>query len=814
MAQQENQTDLSFLDKKDPDALSAKDIIFTVIRNIHWLLLFALVGGGIAWFRADRATRTYESHAQIKIYNERRGALDGVNSILDPISGNRRRVTMSSQNALNDEIIIIKSESAMMEVARRLHLDMTYQYKTKLVRRIKDLYRDSPIAVELPDLNERDYARFSVTLHPDSLFTVSVADQAPVEGHLGDTVSTGLGRVIVHPTWALRELYYDYPVIVTHRNIHDVVTNYRDRVDVSHNSTSDGIVDLALTDTSPERAADILNEIVAVYNENTIRERQTSIIQTSEYINDRIKQLDAELGAKEAQISNFKRDKQILNVDDYGQAYLEASISSSEEINRINAQISHARYLKTFTEKNTENMLFPMTVDIEDENILSTIAEFNTLVLKLDKYKQTGTTNNPLVQSMQTELSTLKSNLGQLLTSYIGALQQKISSVEDIGRKAQEKIRSIPADQLYLDNISRVQGIKEGLYLTLLTRREELLISQPSIEGKASVIDRARVNPVPVSPNTRRSILLGVILGLLIPVAYFFLKRMLDTKIRFRKDIENYVDVPILAEIPAKGRKDTRKIVVEDKSRDAISEAFRILRSNLAYTNKADGSATSYLFLSLMEGSGKTFLTSNLAVSLAMVKKKVILLDLDLRKGTLTRNMDMRRHSGFSTYLSGKTDDIDSIIRHDAMAPGVDVILSGPIPPNPAELLSSSRLDKLFESLRSRYEYILIDAVPSGIVADATILKRFADVSVLVLRSGRVDKRMMPDIQAIKDRADFPNVTIILNGVDYKKQSTYYGRYGYGYGYGYGRGYGYGYGYGYGHQYGYGNEADVEEEEA
>ena len=459
-----------------------------------------------------------------------------------------------------------------------------------------------------------------------------------MHGFLGDTVSTSYGRIAISPTWALRQLYYDNPITVDHLSINDVAENYRHRVSVTRNSTSDGIINFSLHDTSPERAADILNEMIVVYNEGTIEEKMSIIRLTSEYINSRIAQLDDDLGAQESQIASFKRDNQLLSLENYGQAYLNASIESSEEIDRLLAQISHAQYLQSLIASNTENKLFPVTIDIEDDNIKGTIARFNELVLKLDRYKNTGTTNNPVVQDMLVEQTTLKDNLDKLLTTYIGAVEQKVSTVEAVGQKATDKIRQVPGRQQYIDNVLRIQGIKEQLYLTLLGKREELLISQPSIEGNAKVIDKARVNRSPIAPNTRRNILLGILLGLCVPVLIFIIQRILDTKVRFRKDVENYTDLPVLGEIPAKKKGDERHIVIADKKRDQISEAFRILRSNIEFTRKVDKSCTTYLFVSLMENSGKTFLTANLAASLAMVEKRVILLDLDLRKGTQTKN--------------------------------------------------------------------------------------------------------------------------------------------------------------------------------
>ena len=578
MAINQDKTDLSFLEKKDANTLSGKDIFYTVLRNLHWLILSAAICAGVAYYRSDRADRIYESHAKIRLNSVTRNRLESGTTTLENITDRRVAITM---NAINDEIIVLRSETPMLEVARNLGLGTSYHYQTKLVKRIKDLYKESPIRVEMMDINETDNATAVVTVSKDSSFVIQIGEFEPVSGHLGDTVSTSLGRISVKPTWALRELFYDNPITVRHRNINAVAESYRNKVRVERNSTSDGIINLSLHDTSPQRAADILNEMIAVYNDNTIEEKKEIIQQTSDYINSRVAQLDRDLGAQESQIANFKSQHQILNLNDYGQSYLSQSIESQEEINRINAQISHAQYLQQLAASNSENKLFPVTVDINDEHINSTIRRFNEMVLKLDKYKETGTTNNPIVKDLQTEMATLKANLNQLLASYIGAMQQQIGGVQALSQIAADKVRQVPGGQLYIDNIARVQGIKEQLYITLLSRREEMLISQPSLTGNAKVIDKARVNNNPISPNTRRSVLMGLLIGLLIPVAIFLLRRMLDTKVRVRKDVEAYTDIPILGEIPAKDKKDTRELVVTDQGRDTMTEAFRILRSNI-----------------------------------------------------------------------------------------------------------------------------------------------------------------------------------------------------------------------------------------
>ena len=243
MAINQDKTDLSFLEKKDANTLSGKDIFYTILRNLHWLVLSAAICAGVAYYRSDRANRIYESHAKIRLNSVTRNRLETGTTTLENITDRRVAITM---NAINDEIIVLRSETPMLEVAKNLGLGTSYQYQTKLVKRMKDLYKESPIRVEMMDISETDNATAIVTVSKDSSFVIQIGEFEPVSGHLGDTVSTSLGRISVKPTWALRELFYDNPIMVRHRNINAVAETYRSKVNVTRNSTSDGIIPLLM----------------------------------------------------------------------------------------------------------------------------------------------------------------------------------------------------------------------------------------------------------------------------------------------------------------------------------------------------------------------------------------------------------------------------------------------------------------------------------------------------------------------------------------------------------------------------------------
>lgn len=356
-------------------------------------------------------------------------------------------------------------------------------------------------------------------------------------------------------------------------------------------------------------------------------------------------------------------------------------------------------------------------------------------------------------------------------------------------RRAQSRVASIPAKERQMLSIERQQKIKESLYLFLLNRREENALSQAMADNNARVIDGAEGSDAPISPSRNRILLLGVLVGIALPGIAFLTVLFMDTRVRGRKDIEKAVSVPFLGEIPLdkeaakrnKGKKET--LAVHEQGDDIVSEAFRILRTNMTFMAKKGKAMQVITFTSFNPGAGKTFISHNLALSLVYARKRVILVDLDIRKGTLSRHFG-KHVNGVTNYLSDPTVRADDIIRH---MEHFDIIPSGTVAPNPAELLMDDRLDELMDELRTRYDYIIADNVPVGLVADAAIANRIADLTIFVVRAGRLDRRQLPDIEQLYENKQLKNMALVLNGVAPHRRG-----YGYGYGYGYGNGYGYG----------------------
>ncbi|KWW29789.1 MAG: capsular exopolysaccharide biosynthesis protein [bacterium P3] len=805
MTDNPNVPDLSFLDAEPAVGFHIKDLLYTLLRNMHWLLLFGTAGALIANFTVRKQDRVYESNARIVL---RGNSGENDNSLREASINNMFSDRPFYNTSVNNEVMILTSKTTMLKTVENLHLNVAYSGNSKVVKRKKDLYGSSPVAVDFVDNNESDYVALTVT--PVSAYGVEMeyGDYKPLHIHLGDTQATPFGRIVIRKTWFYTPECYNDPVTVIHTPSHVVADHYRHTISVNRDGESNTIVNISLRDLSARRAADVINELIRVYNEEAVKDKKRIIAYTYDYINERLSQLHLDLDEQESVIASFKRDNQLINLDNYGMSFLNTNNEYSQEVDKLRQRLSLAKYLMQLNESNEENSLLPPAIGIDDATIVSTMERYNELTMRLN---QTSNTGNPVVHKLKEERMKAKADLGQLLAVYSSSLQKRISDAQSIVRRASGKMRQIPEQQLYLENVERLQKIKEELYLNLLSKREELLISQPSIEGNAKIIDEARVNESPVAPNVGRSTMLGLLLGLLLPIAIFLLRRMLDTKVRFQGDLKMRTTIPFLCEIPTRKRPDTRDIVVVDGKLDNLSEAFRLLRSKIDFLGRNgqhESDCRVFMITSLLPSSGKTFISSNIAACFAIAGKRVLLVDMDLRRGSLTHRFYSRRKAGLSDWIAGKTEKIDELIQHNVVTPELDTIFSGMLPPNPAELLSNGRVEQLLLELRKRYDYIFLDSAPLSVV-DNTIIQPLVDSSLFVVRSGKYDKRVLNEMEEIYQAGGFPGMAVLLNDVTYKRSSPVDRLFGLDYGYGYGYGHHYSYAYN-GYHYYQDNESDNE----
>lgn len=736
----------SFFDDSANSGFKFKDLVFLVLRNLPWFILFALIGGVIAFYRVRGEERIYASYSSILIRTQASGGSESMrgSSTLNAIQGAGPIVS-----TINNEIMVMRSAGNMENMVRRLNLNVMYSYNTKMARRNRILYKDGPVEVAFPGMDENAGASFILKpVDEEHVVLEGFGANIPaMKVSLNDTVISPIGKIVVKPTWRYND-FMNIAISVHHYPLSSIAGSYRSRIGIGRDSDKNAILRLSLRDTSPQRAADVLNTLMDVYNQESIADQQRVLDYTEKFINDRIEYLMSDIQDYEQVSVDFKRSHNIIDTRSYGQAYVAASTALTEEAKKLETQADMVRYLLNFTKNNTDQIIPVGAVNVSAE-ATAAIKKYNENLAQIEKYRADGTINNPVAQALMEDQVSLHANIMLILEINLQGLEDRIAAANRERNIANSQIQSVPVDQLELHSVERMQGIKEKLYLQLLTKREELLMTSPQLEATGKIIDYAYPNGKPIAPDEKKSVLLGLLIGLAIPVAFLLLKNLLDTTIHDRVDVQKSSNVPFLGDVPFEKDVPSHTIMVRENGRDSLSESFRLIRSSLEYMKDRKQGAHVVMFTSFMVSSGKTFISTNLSTSFALAKRKTVLVDLDIRKGTLFKVFDVASRAGISNYLSGKTDNVDDIIHSDTNTPGLDIIFSGPVPPNPAELLMSTRLDDLVAELRTRYEYIFLDNVPVGMVADSDIVKRVADTTVMVLRAGKTDKRLLFDVEKI-----------------------------------------------------------------
>lgn len=765
---------------KNDQGLNIVDLFMYLASQWKWFLLSILICGGIAWYNYARAPLVYFRSATVIIKDPSNKAST---SGLDRFDNFINKVNVAN------EILQFRSKKLMREVVQRVHADVSYQIKDGL--RNNELYNESPVLVSLPDALPEQSFSFTMTLKDAK--TVTLSDFSGIEAKpsyevaLNDTVAIIEGmNVVVTATNYLRDSWLNTPIRVQKLPVESMVNYYKNALGIQQEEEEASILTLALKDSSPARAEDVLNTLITVYNEEAIKEKNQVAVNTANFINERLIIIERELGNVESNLESFKQRNQIVDIASSAGMYMTESQKYNADAMELETQLRLANFIKDYlTDPGKETDLIPSNTGISDMNIENQISLYNAAKLKRDHLIDDSSVNNPVVQELNNSLRAMKQSIIRAVDNMIVSLNVKRNDAQNREMRAQDRVTAIPTKERQMLSIERQQKIKEALYLFLLNKREENALSQAMADNNARVIDGAEGSNAPISPNRNRILLLGLLVGIALPGAVCLAILFMDTRVHGRKDIEGVISVPYLGEIPLdkEAMKDHRKKVmaVKEQGDDIVSEAFRILRTNMAFLSKKDKPAQVITFTSFNIGVGKTFIARNLSMSLAYLKKRVVMVDLDIRKGTLSRHFG-HYHVGVTNYLSDNMVKVDDIIQHQE---GFDLIPAGILAPNPAELLMDNRLDELMNELRTRYDYIIADNVPVGLIADATIANRIADLTIFVVRAGKLDRRQLPDIEKLYQEKKLKNMALVLNGANPE-------RHGYGYSYGYGYGYGYG----------------------
>ena len=706
---------------------------------------------------------------------------------------------LRSFNSVENEMEAFSSPDLMQVVVERLQLQT--RYVEKQVLRDVELYRNSPFEMRLAGDNPLSGFSFEVTNAGDGAVSLSrfqIMDEkikTVIKGNMGDTLVTPVGNVVIYPIETENE--FKYPVRVSWSNSMAMAKAYANKLNLSLSGKESSVIVISMNDTYPSRASSVISALIDVYNEVWINNKNRAAINTTEFINERLVIIDRDLAAVEDALKKYKSSNNLTDIKTAAKTYIDESSLYATKSFEVSNQLSIAEFIKGYLNDPANSMsLIPSNLGLTSASVESQIAEYNKIVLQRDRLMAGSGENNPLIADMNASLVSIRSAILRSVENLISTLKLQQSKIESQEKQILSRMSSSSGQELQLLSIERQQQIIQNLYIFLMEKREENELASLINVGNTRMIMNPNGPSKPVSPNKMMIVFAMLVLGFGVPFGFFFLTKMLDRSIKNKADLGN-LSIPFLAEIPRYVRKEDRyrkfrrrndddkdlcHIMVEQGSRDMMNEAFRVLRTNVDLMLGKKSGPKVIMMTSFNPNAGKTFTVMNLAASMALKDAKVMLVDLDLRKASLSKTLGLI-HTGVAAYLNGKVDDYRPYA--DEVAPNLHVLPVGSLPPNPTEILLSDRLAQMIEQMRGEYDYIFLDCPPIDIVADASIITEVADMSVFVMRANQMSKDILPNIQQLYNEGKYRHMAMILNSVDIQYKKYGYGKSSYGYGYGY-----------------------------
>ena len=789
--------------EQSEEQFNIQEILFRCLVHWPWFVFSVIVCIACAWGYLRLTTPVYNISATVLIKDDKKGGGTSVSSELERMGLDG---FVSSSGNVDNEIEVLRSKSLSEEVVNNLGLFVTYMDEDELPK--KELYQTSPVLVSLtPQEADKLPGRMEVamTLQPTGVMDVQMkvgdkeyrrqfeklpavfpTDEGTVAFFVNnDTLSA------VRPESVTKERH----ITAFINRPFSVAKGYASSLSIAPTSKTTSVVVISLKNTNPRRGRDFINKLLEMYNINANNDKNEVAQKTAEFIDARIGIISKELGSTEQDLENFKRTAGITDLSSEAQIALTGNAEYEkkrvENQTQINLIVDLQKYLQ-----GSEYEELPANVGLQDGGLVGAISRYNEILIERNRLLRTSTESNPAIVNLNTSIRAMRSNVQATLDATLKGLQITKADLDREASRYSRRISDAPTQERQFVSIARQQEIKAGLYLMLLQKREENAITLAATANNAQIIDAAIADDNPVSPKRMMVYLVALFFGMGIPVGIIYLIGLTKFKIEGRADIEKLTSLPVVGDIPLADEKSGSIAVFENKN-NLMSETFRNVRTNLQFM--LENGKNVILVTSTISGEGKSFVSSNLAISLSLLGKKVVIVGLDIRKPGLNKvfNIPQKDH-GITQFLTNPSMNLMDLVQPSDITRNLFILPGGAVPPNPTELLARDGLEKAIETLKTNFDYVILDTAPVGMVTDTLLIGRTADLSVYVCRADYTRKAEFTLVNELSENKKLPNLCVAINGLDLqkKKYGYYYGYGKYGKYYGYGKRYGYGYGYG------------------
>ena len=748
---------------------SLREQVDKYFANWNWFLLSLFICFSLTFIYLRYATDTFKISATIKIADSREQ-----NAFNQSNQPNDYGLFKRDQNSVLDEVQIIGSRSIINSVIEKLGLNVQCFIQGSIKE--LEIYRNPPLTVNfLENDSILKTVDTTVTLNiiSRSQFTFKNSEQ---KLNFGDNISMPFGDIIFTPNFEQPELKVGKSVTVKITPEEKVASHYNNKIKISTSALNSSIINITLDEPVIEKGIDILNTLVDEYNKVVIENKNAVVKATSDFIDNRLAIVARELSEVNQTSETIQQNNRLTDLSSQSSIFLQTERDIENQQIVTGTELKMIEYMSGYlNENNGTGDVIPESMSLQDNSISSLTQKHNNLVMQRNKYLENSSEKNPVVVRLDAQITNLKQSLVASLNNLKSTNQIKLDNLDKEENRISSQIFSAPKKQRQFRDLARQQDIKESVYIYLLQKREESAVSHGVTSPNAIIVDNAYASALPIWPKKEILFLGALVLGLLFPLITIYLMDLLDNKIRSKAGLTKELSIPFIGDVP---KSNNKQVFINKHDYSPKAESFRLIRTNINFmlSNVTKSKGKTIFVTSTTSKEGKSHTSLNLARSLSFSNKKVLIIETDIRVPKLNKYMGVKNKSGLglTNYIIDEKINFNDVINN--VDENLDMISSGTIPPNPAELLMDDKLGVLFNAVKNKYDYIIVDTAAVGLVTDTLLISKFADMVIYVVRANYLDKRQLHVAQSMYDEKRLPNMVVLLNGVVHKR--------GYGYGYG------------------------------